>query len=200
MLSQSTAATIRPLKGVCAPWLDSVLSELAKLGKYAVVGLSNTAVSLVVLNLFYFFLAPTSSVVLVLGSTAAYAAGDLNAFFWNGRWTFGAGKATWQQFGRFALLSIACMALNAAIVWLSSGWLLALLPAWLLANAYQVSATISGGLGYVACRLWVFKPSSRGTTPTAVPIPLASLSLPVSLSIGRPLVALAPVVLRSGQR
>jgi putative flippase GtrA len=122
------------------------------------VGFSNSLVSLAVLNLFYFFWAPTWSLPLVLGSSVAYAAGDINSFWWNGRWTFAAGKPNWVRFSRFALLSLAFLTLNALVVWGSSGWLLGLmLPVWLLNNIPQIIMALTGSAGYLACRLWVFK-------------------------------------------
>lgn len=135
----------------------ALASEILRVSKYGLVGLSNMLVSMAVLNLFFLAWAPTTSLALVLGSSAAYAAGDLNSYWWNKSWTFGAGRGSWNQFGRFAALSLACMTVNAAIVWGSSGILLALfLPAWLLGNAPQISMVLSGSLGYLVCRNWVF--------------------------------------------
>ena len=151
---------------MAAPWRwsipiprwDSIWNEIVRLVKYQLVGFSNSLVSFVVLNAFYFLWAPTTPLILVLGSTAAYAAGDINSYWWNGRWTFGAGKPSWGQFGRFATLSLVFLAINAALVWGSSGWLLTLaLPVWLLHNFPQIIMAITGSLGYVICRLWVFK-------------------------------------------
>ncbi|HEX2922492.1 MAG TPA: GtrA family protein [Chloroflexota bacterium] len=139
------------------PW-RSLVGEVLRVSKYGLVGLSNTVVSFLVLNLFFLLWAPTTSAALVLGSSVAYAAGDLNSYWWNKSWTFGAGESSWGQFGRFATLSLACMAINAAIVWGSSGVLLALfLPAWLLGSAPQLSMVVSGSLGYLVCRNWVFR-------------------------------------------
>lgn len=136
----------------------SIWSEIVRLAKYQVVGFSNSVVSFAVLNLFYLFWAPTWALPLVVGSTVAYAAGDINSFLWNGRWTFEAGKPTWGQFGRFVLMSLAFMALNALVVWGASGWLLGLmLPAWLLNNMPQVIMAVTGAVGYLACRLWIFR-------------------------------------------
>ncbi len=137
---------------------DALGREIVRLAKYGLVGSSNTVVSMAVLNLFFFLLVPTTQVILVLGSTLAYAAGDLNSYWWNKSWTFGASSSSWRQFARFALVSLAGMALNAAILWGSAGWLMALfLPTWLLSNVPQISMILSGSLGYLACRLWVFK-------------------------------------------
>ncbi len=139
---------------------DVVWSEIVRLIKYGLVGSSNTLISLVVLNLFFLVWAPTNQIVLVLGSTAAYAAGDINGYWWNRSWTFNAGAPSWGQFARFAALSILCMAINAAILWGSAGWLMALfLPSWLVGNAPQISMMLAGGVGYVASRFWVFRKS-----------------------------------------
>ncbi len=144
---------------------DTVWKEILRLIKYGLVGSSNTVISLAVLNLFFLLWAPTNQIILVLGSTTAYAAGDLNGYWWNRSWTFGAGEANWNQFARFAAVSIVCMALNAAILWGSAGWLMALfLPSWLVGNASQISMMLAGGLGYLACRFWVFKKEDNPET------------------------------------
>jgi len=129
-----------------------------RLVKYSLVGLSNTVVSFAVLNLFFFLWPPVTQAILVAGSTAAYAAGDVNSFWWNKHWTFGGGNNHRTQIVRFALVSIVCMAINAAVVWGAGGFLLSLfLPAWLIANLQQVSMAVSGSVGYIACRNWVFR-------------------------------------------
>ncbi len=137
---------------------DVIWSEIVRLIKYGLVGSTNTLVSLAVLNFIFLLWAPTNQIILVLGSTMAYAAGDINSYWWNRSWTFRAGKASWRQFARFAAVSMVCMAINAAILWGAGGWLITLfLPSWLLGNAPQISMALSGGLGYLAVRLWVFK-------------------------------------------
>lgn len=47
------------------------------------VGLSNMLVSVAVLSLFFLIWAPTTFLALVMGSSVAYAAGDLNSYWWN---------------------------------------------------------------------------------------------------------------------
>ncbi len=141
------------------PRWDSIWNEIVRLIKYQMVGFSNSLVSFGILNLFYFLWPPTTPLVLVLGSSAAYAAGDLNSFWWNGRWTFQAGGSRWSHFSRFAMLSLVFMSINAALLWGSSGWLLALLlPVWLVHFLPQIFMCVTGSLGYLFCRLWVFQP------------------------------------------
>lgn len=143
--------------GIRLSRFKGIWGEILRLIKYGLVGLSNTVVSMAVLNLFFLAWAPTSNLSIVIGSTLAYAAGDLNSYWWNRAWTFRV-RNNWAQFARFGLLSLACMALNAAIVWGSSGLLLQLLlPSWLLGNAAQISMSLSGAIGYVFCRNWVFR-------------------------------------------
>ncbi len=161
-LLQPQATTARWAWSLPAVRWDAIGREIVRLIKYGLVGSSNTVISLAVLNLFFFLWAPTNQIILVLGSTTAYAAGDLNGYWWNRGWTFGAGKANWRQFARFAAISVVCMAINAAILWAAAGWLL-FLPAWLAGNASQLSMMLSGGLGYLACRFWVFKKQENPT-------------------------------------
>ncbi len=135
----------------------AVWREIFRLIKYGLVGASNTLVSLAVLNLFFFFVAPATQVALVLGSTTAYMAGGLNSYWWNKSWTFGVAKGSRGHFSRFALLGLVGVAINAAVIWGLAGWLLGLfLPAWLVSNLPQVSQILSGTLGYLVLRLWVF--------------------------------------------
>jgi len=137
---------------------EAIWSEIIRLVKYQLVGFSNSVVSIMVLNLFFFLWPPTTPLILVLGSSTAYAAGDLNSFWWNGRWTFAGKKSRWRQFARFAALSLLFMSINAALLWGSSGWLLGLLlPQWLMSNIPQIFMAVTGSIGYLACRLWVFR-------------------------------------------
>ncbi len=138
--------------------LGAVAQEIWRLIKYGLVGLSNVVVSLIALNLFFFFVHPTSPLTLVIGSSIGYLAGDVNSYWWNRGFTFGLPRASWGSFFRFGVVSLAAMALNAGVVWGFSDLLLhSFLPAWLQTNLSQISATLSGSLGYVVCRLWVFK-------------------------------------------
>jgi len=144
-------------QGLTALGWRAIWTEIVRWIKYQLVGFSNSMVSLAVLNLFFFLWPPTSQAILVLGSTTAYAAGDINSFWWNGRWTFGTGRFHRNHVARFALLSIAGMAINAAILWGTGGMLLGLfLPAWLVGNLSQLSMAVTGSLGYLVCRFWVF--------------------------------------------
>lgn len=137
---------------------NPLVRELVRIAKYAMVGVSNTAVSVGVLYLFFFFWPERTEAAMVLGSSAAYAAGGINSYWWNRNWTFSASRAGWAGLTRFAALSGVCLAINAALVFGSSGWLASsLVPLWLANGALQVSGIVSGGLGYVALRLWIFK-------------------------------------------
>lgn len=156
--SQEVAA--RWPKALTISRLQSIWREIIRLIKYGIVGLSNTAVSMAVLNLFFYLYPPVTPAALVLGSTTAYTAGEMNSFWWNRGWTFGVREPNWGHFLRFSAVAVVCTGINAALVWGSSGWLLTLsLPGWLLSNAYQISGTIAGTVGYLALRLWVFKPA-----------------------------------------
>ena len=137
---------------------NSLVGEVVRIAKYAMVGVSNTAVSAGVLYLFFFFWPERTEAAMVLGSSAAYAAGGINSYWWNRNWTFRAGRSGWTGLTRFAALSGICLAINSALVVGSSGWLASsLTPLWLVNGALQISGIVSGGLGYVALRLWVFK-------------------------------------------
>lgn len=132
--------------------------ELARLIKYGLVGVSNTLVSVIVLNLFFFLWPPASQGILVSGSTIAFVAGSMNSYWWNARWVFRAQRDSLAQLARFSVVAILCLAFNAVVVWGSAGYALKLpLPGWLIANAYQISMFLAGTLGYLACRLWVFE-------------------------------------------
>ncbi len=158
MTAMELQQTARASAPISRRQLHAVAQEIWRLIRYGLVSISNVVVSLITLNLFFFFVHPTSPLILVIGSSAAYLVGDINSYWWNRGFTFGLPRATWGSFLRFGVVSLAAMALNAGVVWGFSGMLLhSFLPTWLQTNLSQVSASISGGLGYVVCRLWVFK-------------------------------------------
>ncbi len=145
-------------------------SEIVRLIKYALVGSTNTVVSLITLNLFFFLNPPASPSILVLGSSVAYLAGDINSYFWNNAWTFAAGKPSWRSFWRFAVMTVIAMVLNAIILWNAGGYLLnSFLPTWASTNLSQISGLVAGSLGYLVCRFWVFKASIDASPPRALP-------------------------------
>ena len=148
-------------------------SEIVRLIKYGLVGSTNTVVSLIILNLFFFLHPITSTSILVLGSSVAYLAGDINSYFWNNSWTFDAGKPSWRSFWRFAAMTVIAMVLNAIILWNAGSYLLnSFLPTWASTNLSQVSGLLAGSLGYLVCRFWVFRgpigSRSAGTVPSAL--------------------------------
>lgn len=154
-----------PMRLRSSRW-QATCNEIVRLIKYALVGSTNTVVSLITLNLFFFLYPPASTPILVLGSSVAYLVGDINSYFWNNSWTFDAGKPSWRSFWRFAVMTVIAMVLNAIILWNAGGYLLnSFLPTWASTNLSQVSGLIAGSLGYLVCRFWVFNGSigSRST-------------------------------------
>jgi putative flippase GtrA len=89
---------------------------------------------------------------LPVAATLAYAAGATASYELNRSWTFGQRGRTWAQVGRFATITAAAMATNAAL-------LQAIVAAW---DMHEVAAEVVtliciAPLTFLAYRLWGFR-------------------------------------------
>lgn len=90
--------------------LETTLQAL----KYALVGLSNTAIDAAA----YFVLTRLLGLMAlpVLAKGLAYAVGMVNSFHWNRTWTFCSRGNVWRSAVLFTLTHIAALGINAAVM------------------------------------------------------------------------------------
>ncbi len=138
--------------------------------RFGLVGVLNTCIDLLALNIL-FWLFPTRSVgLLLLENSLAYSFGAVNSFLFNKYWTFRClGRVEGREVGRFALTTLAGVACNTLLLWLLSTLLHPVfLNAVLWANASKIVAI--GGtvlISYLGMRLWVFvRPAPAPTMAT----------------------------------
>ena len=116
-------------------------SRPAELVRFGAVGVTNTLVSLAVYTALptpYWISAPV-----------AFAAGAVNGYVWNRRWTFGRGGSA----ARYGAVQLAALAATDGLLYARLHYLVTLLV---------VSAT-----SFAACRVWVFRqPRARSTSST----------------------------------
>ncbi len=91
------------------------------LATFALIGVSNTLLTIGVFNALLYFTHTTSGIGVGIITFIAYAAGIINSYVWNKRWTFkqAAGGSGKNQFLRFCLITcvvaVVCSALVAVI-------------------------------------------------------------------------------------
>ena len=88
--------------------------DAARLGKFALVGLSNTLITLVVFHALAVWLGLTPAWANVVGWLAGFA----NSFVWNRRWTFADRRSlpAGQTLFRFAVSTLVTLAVSSGIV------------------------------------------------------------------------------------
>jgi putative flippase GtrA len=131
------------------------LFQPASLGRFAVVGVLNTATDFTIFATLHL----AHGVAPVLANITGYCAGLAQSFALNRGWTFRtpAAAAIWSTFPRFAAVNLAGLAMTSACVWQLAGPVGAI-PAKLIATV------VSFFWGYFANRFYVFArrpPSAR---------------------------------------
>jgi putative flippase GtrA len=132
--------------------------------RFGLVGIVNTVVDLLILNMLL-LLFPTNSIrVVLIFSALAYGLGAVNSFLLNKYWTFGyRQRTTWREVVRFTVTTSCGIGWSSIILWLASNALHPILinpTVW--ANASKVVA-ISGTalISYLGMSLWVFVNRAR---------------------------------------
>lgn len=127
--------------------------ETKKMAKFAVVGVSNTAVDFAVFVALVYGAAMSSG----WAQCISFAIGVLNSYWWNRRWTFrAAGKGGMSEIARFfALAILAFLAATALLLGLERGL------GWSPVPAKAASIFVSLAVNYAGNRLWVFRMETR---------------------------------------
>ena len=146
----------------------SLLSRLREVILFAVIGVMNTAVDFLVLNLLILLTHHDQGLWLLPLDAIAFLAGLINSYVLNGRFTFrNSGSGDYWRFVRFIAVNGVGLVINSLIVWSLSPLLGAILPSLVAMNASKVLATgFSLCWNYFAMKYWIF----RGEKPVeAVP-------------------------------
>lgn len=107
-----TGATHRPSR-------QQTKSALAKLMRFAVVGIANTSIDIVMLNIFIWIFPTTSMWEILFFNSLACIVAACNSFFWNKYWTFRyRGPITARLVAKFAGVSFLSLSGNNLILWL----------------------------------------------------------------------------------
>ena len=141
-----------------------VYASFWQLVRFALIGILNTGIDILLLNLLLWRF-PTHSANLLLGyNSLAYTLGAVNSFYFNKYWTFGQRKKTTRsEVFRFILLSLLGILCNDGIIWGAARVLHPLIASsFLWANASKAVAIVgTSTISYVGMRLWVFAGSPR---------------------------------------
>lgn len=124
-------------------------TEIKKAGKFAVVGVLNTLLDMVIFAL----LAQVLGVNVYLSQCVSFSAGIANSYLLNRSWTFRAKDAFWSPaLVRFLLLNLAMLAVSTSIIWLFYDFLGV---HKLIAKVISTVCTMV--VSFLVNRLWVFR-------------------------------------------
>jgi putative flippase GtrA len=127
--------------------------------RFGIVGGLNTAIDVLLLNVFLWIYPTKSTLLVLLFNSIAYVLGAVNSFLLNKYWTFKNYKRpTLSEITRFSLTTAIGVACSDVILWCAN----LLLAHWiadtaLLTNLSKLLAIMGTvGISYLGMRLWVF--------------------------------------------
>ena len=144
---------------------DKLKSGGKRFSKFSVVGLSNAAIDIGVLNLFL-WLEPTREVsLLVLYNGVALVLANLNSYLWNTLWTFrGRAEHDTRQIVLFALQALVNIAISNGLFWALVHPIVAYtdVPMYLAGNVAKIiSVTVASTISFFIMRYVVFSRRHR---------------------------------------
>lgn len=145
-------------------------SELRRIGRFATVGVGNTALTFVAFNLIMLGTAASAP----LANAIAYGLGIINSFYWQRRWTFRshAHLPVGSTAARFIPANLVGLAITTGVVWLLeragfSGALPGWVPRIVALNVVEGIAILAGLVwNYLSMRFWVFVDRTEQVTET----------------------------------
>lgn len=97
--------------------LKTKLKWLLQFGKYAVVGVVNTLIDFLILNLLMWSFKTYSGLFLIIFNAISFSAALVNSYFGNKFWTFqNKEKQMGFQFFRFLIISLGGLVINSLLV------------------------------------------------------------------------------------
>ncbi|WP_244421931.1 GtrA family protein [Ktedonobacter racemifer] len=127
--------------------------------RYCLVGVANTLIDVLVLNILLWCFPTTQVHILVIYNSLAYIGGAASSFFLNKYWTFGhKQRPTTQEVRRFLLNMLLEILSSNGLLWLIGNALHPFLAnAMLWGNASKLLAVVANTvLSYLILRFWVF--------------------------------------------
>ena len=151
-----------------SPYLGGKFGQLTGEGiRYALVGVGNVTLDVLLLNLAVYFSGVVHGPLLVLFASLSYLAALTNSYFWNGRWTFRVTLRWRKQFPAFVITNMVGLAINGTVIFL----LASLDLSWLShAKMLQINGAKAVAIGatalwnFCAYRWLVFRPVWRNTS------------------------------------
>jgi putative flippase GtrA len=131
---------------------------------YSLVGVANTLIDVLILNILLWRFPTTQVQLLVIYNSLAYIAGAASSFFLNKYWTFGRKqRPTSQEVGRFVISLLLELPSSNGLVWLIGNALHPFLAnAMIWGNASKLLAVAANTvLSYLLMRFWVFSSGSH---------------------------------------
>jgi putative flippase GtrA len=132
--------------------------------RYCLVGVANTLIDVLVLNILLLRFPTTQVQILVIYNSLAYIAGAASSFFLNKYWTFGhKQRPTTQEMRRFLLSMFLEILSSNGLVWFIGNALHPFLAnAMLWGNASKLLAVAANAVfSYLIMRFWVFRSGSH---------------------------------------
>lgn len=142
--------------------------------RFAVVGMLNATLDLLVLNGLLWLFPTTVTWRILFYTIVAYGVGAINSFLLNKYWTFGhTQRPTWREIVRFVATNAFGLTWNLALLWLASLVPHPFVPnAVLWTNASKMVAISSAAcVSFVGMRLWVFVKPTRTPITQKQPAP-----------------------------
>ena len=167
-------------------FLRSLWTSLREVIFFAAIGVMNTAIDFLVLNLLILLTHHDRGLWLLPLDGLAFLAGLINSYVLNGRFTFrNSGSGGSWRFVRFVAVNVVGLVINSLVVWALSPLLSGIVSQLLATNMSKVLATgFSLCWNYFAMKYWIFR---RAKPVEAVPYVLAGdedLNLPVGTHSG----------------
>lgn len=135
-------------------------SAILQFAKYAIVGVMNTLLTLIVI----FVCKSVFGVNVYVSNAIGYIAGVINSFIWNRNWVFRSNGAFSRQAIHFIIGFLVCYAIQFVVVWSLNQFVLSDIEihvAFITLSGYGI-ATLIGNVCYTLCnfiynRLITFK-------------------------------------------
>lgn len=146
----------------CVAALCKKYPIVPQFAKFVVIGVVNTGVDFLVLNLEMILTGITMGPFMLVQNTISFSIATVNSYFLNKYWTFQdrSGKEKGKKFSQFLAVSIVGVAINSSIVFVITTYIPPMMgiSSVLWANLAKVAATgVSLVWNFVGYKFWVFK-------------------------------------------
>jgi len=134
-------------------------------GKFVVIGLTNTAVDVGILNVLMVLTQTYSGKNIFLLNSVSFVVAVIHSYFWNKLWTFKVKRTdATKEFLQFLVVSVVGLLINGTIVYMITTWINPMFDfsavSW--ANAAKITATvISLVWNFIGYKFIVFKKSEN---------------------------------------